>query len=126
MLTSETLKGVLRAQSGFGGDAARAQRHAEEVSDGIAACLAAWVVRTGAASVRIQLSPSAECSDDLGEKIVFNTVDEDNDDPELVQWEDLECLAETLAAPCSRLGLDCRLEQSADACGPALVMCRRQ
>ena len=89
----------------------------------MAACLARWVLRTGAASVIIQLGPSEECSEDFGKQIVFKTADEDEDDPEHVQW-DLECLAVALAAPCSRLGLDCRLEQSADAVGPAVVMRR--
>jgi len=84
------------------------------------------VVQTGAASVKIQLSPSVECSEDFGKQIIFSTVDEDDGDPELVQWEDLECLAGTLAAPCSRLGLDCRLEQNADADSHALVLRRLQ
>lgn len=84
------------------------------------------MVRTGAASVKIQLSPSVELPEDFGKQIIFNTADEDDDDPEHVQWKDLECLAEALAAPCSRLGLDCRLEQISDGHGPALVMRRRQ
>jgi hypothetical protein len=72
--------------------------------------------------VKIHLSPSVECSDDFGDQISLNTVDETGGYLDFVQWDELGYLAEALMAPCARLRLDCCLEQSAD--GSAIVMRR--
>ncbi len=52
----------------------------------------------------------------------MNTVDEHHGDLVCVPFHDAGELAAALAAPCSRRGLDCRLERVTD--GDAIIMRR--
>ncbi len=90
----------------------------------VAICLAAWVAGTGSSSVRLQrLLPNTDPREKCGRQVGLKSADETLNDMVKVDFEDMGELAGVLAAPCSRRGLECRLERSVD--GDAIVM-RRQ
>ena len=90
----------------------------------VAVGLAAWVAGTGASSVRLQrLLPNTEPRENCGRQVGVNSADESLNETVKVDFEDMGELAVVLAAPCSRRGLECRLERSVD--GDAIIM-RRQ
>ena len=83
----------------------------------VTARLAAWVAGTGAASVKIRLSGSAQRT-----TFCVGTLKDSFNNLMITAWADLGLMADALVAQCSRLGLECRLEQGSD--GPAVVIRR--
>ncbi len=89
----------------------------------VTTCLAAWVAETGASSFKIQrLCPDGAPRHEYSRQIGLNSADENPSNLLNVNFRNVSELANALTAPCSRRGLECRLEHGPFA--DAVVMHR--